>query len=122
MTDIQINETIAQFKKILAQHMPTDFGFQQVYFQKSGFGGGHIYISFAPSFQTIGVVKGQYPHRVSFWLNVNTLEFDTINLGSMGERSLQLTTQTGYVTDYHHVPFRKPKKSLINIYNAFDKF
>lgn len=121
MTEQQIAETIAQFKQILAKHMPVDFGYQHISFEKSTFS-NRIVISFAPSFQVINKVKGQYPHRVSLWLNTDTLEFETINLGGMGERSLTLTTQTNFSTDSYHVPFRKPKKSLINIYNAFDKF
>ena len=117
----QIDTTIANFDAIMKKHFPADFGYRYLQFEKSTFS-NRIVISFAPSFQVINKVKGQYPHRVSLWLNTDTLEFETINLGGMGECSLTLTTQTNYSTDSYHVPFRKPKKSLINIYNAFDKF
>lgn len=121
MTQQEIDLALTNFRSILANHMPIDFGYQHISFEKSTFS-NRIVISFAPSFQMINKVKGQYPHRVSLWLNTDTLEFETINLGGMGERSLTLTTQTNYSTDFYHIPFRKPKKNLINIYIAFDKF
>ena len=121
MNDHDIDLVMTNFRSIMANHMPEGFGYQNVW-QGKVLGGAKVYISFAPSYQVIGKIQGQYPHRVSLWFDPVTLEFDTVNIGGMGERSLKLTTTTNFVTDTYAVAFRKPKKAMLNIYNAFDKF
>jgi len=122
--DNELTQTIlAKFKEIVGNHIPSDFGYVQIAFNKAIFT-NYIIVTFAPSNIAINNVKNQFTQKVALWLNLHDLTLEPVNLGGMGAQTLHLIPTTGKNLVYESVkiPFRKPKAALPEIYAALDRF
>lgn len=114
---------LTDFKRIVEKHIPADFGYVRVAFDKAVFT-NHVIVTFAPSNIAINNVKNQFTQKVALWLNLHDLTLAPVNLGGMGAQTIHLTPSAGKNLVYESIkiPFRKPKAALPEIYAALDRF